>query len=125
RAGQPYLDEIRWLVVPEETTAYAAFQSKQLDLLSALTHQDAQDVIARNPQAKPVEYLQPIGFQLYLTQAKPSPLNDFRVRKALALSIDRDEMMKVVSGGKGAWAVSGAMYGLFSDAEAHQLLKDD
>lgn len=123
--GRPYLDEVRWIVLGEEATAYAGFQTKQLDLLYNVAFNDAQDVMKANPQAQFKEYMQPIGYRIFISQIRKGPLNDLRVRKALDLSIDRDEILKVVSGGKGRWSPTAAFPDLFTDAEVKQMLKFD
>src|SRR5207302_11049520 len=33
--GKPYLDQVRWVVVPDDAAAIAAFQSKQVDQLES------------------------------------------------------------------------------------------
>ncbi len=123
--GKPYLDEIRWLVVPSEGTGYAAFQTKQVDILNALAYPDFQDVSKANPGVPVYKYTETNAHLLQLSQAKPGPLTDLRVRRALALSVDRDEINRAVAGGEGLWAVPGAMVGFFSDAEARQLERQD
>ena len=53
------------------------------------------------------------------------PLNDIRIRQALGLSIDRDDFIKTMTGGKGQWALASAVPGQFSDQEIKQILKFD
>ncbi len=124
-AGKPYLDEVRWLVLPDEATLHAAFTAKQLDTISQIAYQDAKTVEASNPLAKLTRVVQPRGYHLYFSQAHPGPLKDVRVRQALTLSVDREEINRGVSGGLGTWAVPGAMAGLFTDQEAHALQPQD
>jgi len=124
-ADKPYLDQIRWLVVPEEATSYAAFQTKQIDILRNLAYTDFQDIRKSNPQAVEFKAVQPQGYRLFLSLARPGPLRDVRVRRALALAIDRDEVNKVVAGGLGVWAVPGAIADLFTEEEARKLQKQD
>ena len=123
--GQPYVDTIRWLEIVEDSSAFAAFQSKQVDVLEGLAFPSYQLVQRANPQAKFFQYLQPLGYHLFLSQAHPGPLTDLRVRQALALSVDRDEINKVNGGSQGQWAMPGAMQGMFTDAEARQMQKQD
>ena len=126
--GRPYIDEVNWLVIPDNATQYAAFRSKQVDMLGAerdsITDDDAQQLSKDNPDA--VRYEHPLttpGF-LYLN-VRQSPLDDVRVRRALALCIDRDEFVKVFGHGKGEWSAAGAPAGLLSEQELKQLLKYD
>ena len=124
--GKPYLDEIRWLVIPDAATALAAFQTKQVDLLNteALNYQAVQRLQKAAPQAVINEFQQAVGWHIYL-QVLQAPFNDLRIRKAFAMSLDRDELSTVLSGTKGPWAPAGAVFGLFTDVEAHQMLKFD
>jgi peptide/nickel transport system substrate-binding protein len=124
-AGVPYIDTVRWLVLPQQATANSAFQTKQVDLLQSIAFPAYQQVKNANPDARFFRYLQPQGYHLTFSQARPGPLTDQRVRQAFALAVDRDEINKTVAGGQGQWAVTGAVQGLFTDAEAHQLMKQD
>lgn len=128
RQGLPYIDEVNWLVIPDDATQYAAFQTKQIDMVGVdrdtVTVDVAQQLTKDNPAALKYEY--PLGSPgyLYLNVSK-SPLDDVRVRKALALCINRDELIKVFGAGKGEWAAAGAPAGLFTDQELKQILKYD
>jgi peptide/nickel transport system substrate-binding protein len=66
----------------------------------------------------------PSYYHLFLNVSKP-PLSDQRIRQAISLSIDRDELIKTFGNGGGEWALAGATPGLFTDAEARQILKFD
>jgi len=128
-AGKPYLDEIRWIVIPQEATAQAAFQTKQLDILqqSGMDYEPAQVVKRANPDAAFHKWMEPRATQIYLS-AKPernSPVRDERVRRAISLAINRDEINKVIAGGEGEWGLPGAMHGLFTEAEVKQVYKHD
>lgn len=123
--GKPYLDELRWLVLPSDATAHAGFQTKQIELLNNLSSQDFREVSQKNLQATAHKYLQVKGLHLWLSQARPGPLTDLRVRRAFSLALDRDEFNRTIAGGEGVWALPGAMAGLFTEAEAKQLLKQD
>ena len=124
--GKPYLDQVRWVVVPDDAAAVAAFQAKQVDQLesSALSRRTVDDISKSSPDAIIYPYQLPVGWHLYLQVQKP-PFNDVRIRKALAYSIDRDELSLTLDGAKSGWAPSGAMLGLFTDEEAHQMLRYD
>ena len=61
---------------------------------------------------------------LYIN-TRVAPLNDVRVRRALAYSINRDEIIKTLQCGKGEWALSGALGDTFSQEERRQMLRYD
>ncbi len=128
QAGKPYLDEIRWLVLPQEAAAFAAFQVKQLDLLhQAVGFQDAEQIARNNPEARSDRYPEHAGMEIYMSQlpARNSPVRDVRVRKAFNLAVDRDEINRVFFGGEAQYPVPGARPGLFTQEEAKQYNKHD
>ena len=57
----------------------------------------------------------------------PSPFADVKVRQAVNLALDRDEIIRTLADGKGAWALAGACSRTRShtDQEVHQILKYD
>ena len=61
-AGQPYLDEVHCLVLPDDATVNAAFQSKQLDIIPVadggdITPQAAVQIKAAAPGAQMQGYV--------------------------------------------------------------------
>ncbi len=125
---RPYLDGIRWLVLPAESALYAAFQTKQVDLLAdGREFNDAQELMKANPQAHYNKHYQPNSSDVLLSQLaeRNSPVRDIRIRRALSLAIDRDEMNRVQFGGQGEWGVPVALMGLFTPAEIRQMLRFD
>lgn len=124
-AANTYVDEIRWLLLSEDSTIQAAFKTKQVDILgSPLGDISYTQVKSGNPQAQFFPTLQPQSYHLHFSQVKPGPLTDVRVRRALAMAIDREEINKVAAGGEGKWGVP-AMPGLFTDAEVKAMQKQD
>ncbi len=123
--GKPYLDEIRWIVVLNDATAQAAFQTKQIDYMYQVEHKEFQELIKAAPSAKYFKWLQPHAANLRLSAVQGQPTTDIRVRRAVNLALDRDEINKVFSGGEGVFALPGAMMGLFSEAEVKQMTRHD
>ena len=124
-AGNIYLDEIRWIVLPSESSAFAAFQTKQLDIVEALVYHPYTDVTKGSPQAESYKYYATNAQQIHLSQAKKGPQNDVRVRRALAMSFDRDELSRILAGGQALWAIPGAQANEYSEAETKRLVKQD
>ena len=126
RQGLPYMDQVTQLVIPDDSTANAAFQAKQADYIdyTGLTGDLAAQVQRSVPSAVVFSYLAPEGKHIYMNVSKP-PLNDERVRRAFMLGIDRDAMIKALSGDKGEWALSGGFPGLFTQDEVRKLLPHD
>lgn len=124
--GLPYIDQIRQLVVADDVTQDAAFKAKQADVLdySGLTLETVQQVQKSTPG---VMLAAPLGFpeiHFYINVTKP-PFNDERIRKALALALDRDEFVKALTNGKGEWALASGVPGLFTQDEMKRILKHD
>jgi len=122
--GKPYADEVRMLVIPDDSTAYAALQVGKLDVLDAVDFDIAEDLQRRAPHLAARELLRGSPVHLYVNHSRP-PFDNFKVRKAVALALDRDEMLRVFSGGKGAWPLAGAFPDTFTQEEIRQMLRHD
>lgn len=131
-AGKPYVNEIDELIVPDDSSVYAAFRAKQLDSIGgAMDFQAAvidctnADTISKaNPSAQMREFLQPKPRLLYMNVTQP-PFTDIRMRQAVSMALDRDGLIKTLSCGKGGWALAGALDGLFTQEEVKQMLHHD
>ncbi len=90
--GNAYLDEIRVQFVPDGAVAVGMLQSGQVDYLNDIVTVDAGRLIeADTPIA---EAIQP-GFNTGLfTNVKSGPLSDVRVRQAVNLALNRDDLVK-------------------------------
>ena len=70
--GKPYVDEIRQLAVPDDSSAFAAFQTKQLDVLGDvgngwnISYEDGERVKRDNPGAGVRESMHPKPLLLYM-----------------------------------------------------------
>ncbi len=125
-SGQPYLDGVNYLVFADTSTMYAAFQTRQLDILKAVVQHDVKTVSAANPNAVHLQSLDPSdGYGPYMSTVKPSPFGDPRLRQAVNLAINRDEMDKTLGTGQGTWAMPASTPDLWTQAEVKQILKYD
>lgn len=122
--GVPYLDEYHMLVISEQATETAAFQSKQIDYINPGTDTAVTEDIRRTvPTA--VQYDYTLGpLTLGVNAARP-PLNDPRIRKAISLALDRNEAIKVLGGGHGEWALvyTNLFSDLFTQEESKAVIK--
>ena len=128
-AGRPYVDEVRWLVLPDDSATFSAFQTRQLDIVgvaggTTITPSSAEQIKRANPKATVFEFPDTGPPHLYLNMRK-APLGDLRVRKAIALGIDRDEFVRTLTAGKGGLALPGAFPDTFSQDEMKQMLRYD
>ena len=126
--GKPYLDEIVGFVLPDASTAFAAFKVGQVDMLGdsgyTMGSGDMKRLQSENPTAVYHEADDAAPEHMYLN-VRRAPFNNEKVRQALALAFDRDEYMKVFSDGQGSWALPGAMPDSFTEAEIKQMLPRD
>lgn len=125
--GKPYLDEVYQLIIPDEVTQRAAFATKQLDMITErIAASDVTEIARNNPQAVQFPITAPGPAYVWLNQTPgKSPFTNDKLRKALNLSLDRDEMMKTFAGGKGALAFMGALPNMFSQEEIRKVYRYD
>jgi len=137
----PYMDGVTIFIVPDNSTALTSFQSGELDLHRSLTPSDLESITRSLGDRVTMEGPQPsLGF-LSVNYGAREPWTDERVRRAVTLSINRDESIAVVNQGigylggyhlpGGDWAISEEQlrtvpgYDMMGDAaraEARQLL---
>jgi ABC-type transport system substrate-binding protein len=124
RQGLPYLDQINWLVIKDDATQTAAFKAKQIDIHgadhSAIDDNNADQITRDNPGTTRLEYPATKGGIIYINSTR-SPINDLRVRKAVAFALDRSEFVKTYGGGRGGWAAVAETPGFFTQQELEQL----
>lgn len=104
---------------------FAAFQVKQLDRLQSLSHAAFQEVSKANPGAETQRYFATNSQQIMLSQAKGGPLTDVRVRRAISMAVDRDEINRTFAGGEGMWAMPASPPGAYTQEETRRVIKQD
>lgn len=100
----PMVDKVRFLVVPDGSTAKAALLAGNIDLLWAISSADVPEL-----QAKPelrVEFAPTMELYSLLLQTEDPLLKDVRLRRAIALSLDVEQIAEnVMPGTKGSRSV--------------------
>jgi peptide/nickel transport system substrate-binding protein len=126
KEGLPYLDAVQYLIQTDDASQYAAFAAQQTDVLrhDVIPVNVVPEIKREAPKAVSSTFLSNAGGHLFENVRKP-PLNDIRVRRAIALSIDRNAFLKAFSGGQGEWATAGGVQGLFTQQELEKMLPYD
>lgn len=103
------LDEINVTLINEATTALAAFEAGDVDII-----EDVPSAEIPRLQAESDEFmiLPALGTYYYTFNNAKEPVNDERVRKALSLAIDRKAIVETVTKGGQQPATGFVPYGL-------------
>lgn len=95
--GAPKIGQLTFKAIPEAATRAAALQTDQVDLIMDLPEQMIPEVQSR--QNLKTEVLPSARTHEILVDMNVAPLNDVRVRRAVAAAIDYDALLKNVMGG--------------------------
>jgi peptide/nickel transport system substrate-binding protein len=143
REGQPYVDGVEWLVIPDESTGLAMYRTGQIDcgpgINWAVRQQDLEALKKSHPHLIYQDFLSNTGGVINMRTDMP-PFNDVRVRRAISHAIDRQALVEAVWG-RGApssavarglveWSLpieqlgAGARYYEYDPKEAKRLLAE-
>ena len=90
----PYIDGVQILIVPDLSTAQAAFRVGKLETRSALVKDDWEALVRTNPELMWKQLMPVAAACIYMRQDKPElPYDDIRVRKALFYAINHQEII--------------------------------
>lgn len=98
REGLPYLDGIEYRIMPDESTRLAAIRSGEVDF--AALGPDTAVRLEGDEEFRIIEVQNFELHQLIMNAARP-PFDDPRVREAIHLAIDRQELLDGVANGRG------------------------
>lgn len=91
------IDVINVKFIDEESTAYAAYQAGELDFIPSVPTAEIPSLIAENPEF----YVFPLlGTYYYNFNMNLDLWSDVRVRRALTLAIDREQITEVLASGQ-------------------------
>jgi len=93
--GPAYLDEVVVRFIPESFTRVSEIESGNVDVIYNVPTESLQK-LQGNENIELIKYLQ-TGIDYISINTKVEPLNDVRVRKAIALAINKDEINQVLS----------------------------
>lgn len=90
------IDKVTVLVVPNNETAFLKLLSSEINMLSRVDAKRLNELKNFNNISAPQNTV-----QIFALNNKVAPFDDERVRKAINLAIDKDEIIKSVMGGNG------------------------
>lgn len=93
--GRPQIDSILYRYIGSENTRELAFRNNEIDLFYGRREQDWVERMSALPEAD-VEIFEPAQARLLNINRSMAPLDDIRVRQAIAHAIDRDEFRDLV-----------------------------
>src|ERR671930_882298 len=134
-SGQPYLDGIRINVVPDESGLAAALRTKAADMAIITNAQVARTL--RSESGVTLSAKPSLSYNLLFLNTKRKPLDNLKVRQAIASAIDRKAIIDAVAFGEGEvtgpiapaltnYALPTSQYPLYTRdvAKAKQLLQE-
>ena len=99
----PYPDGIKYLVIPDQSTVFAALRTGKVDWIYPVAWEDGQQLLKTAPQLKYVKYTPLTVMMVGGRLDKPElPFTDIKVRQALQMAIDREAIREALYGGEGA-----------------------
>jgi peptide/nickel transport system substrate-binding protein len=103
--GAPVLEDITYRYVPADSARDLAFQSGELDMIYGKQDQTWMDRTAKLPGVK-VKAMEPGELSVLSLNITVKPLDDIRVREAIAYAIDRKAIVAFKGAGSSREAVS-------------------
>ncbi|MER3448918.1 MAG: hypothetical protein C4315_03790 [Chloroflexota bacterium] len=97
--GRPYLDGIKFYIIPDENTAISAFITGQVLLFRPFYNPPVDDIKRQLGDKAVIQHVIGTLTQTVDVNARRKPWDDPRVRLAAFMAIDRDEAVKVITQG--------------------------
>lgn len=117
----PYVDGLKRLIIPDASTRLAAMRTGKVDYLQALSYDDFKELHKQVPELETIRLYGNSSF-LVARVDKP-PFNDLRVRQAMNLALNKQEILDQYYSGQGD-LLSWPWYNWKANAGAYIPLKD-
>jgi peptide/nickel transport system substrate-binding protein len=101
--GLPYLDGLDFVLITDDTGAQASFEAKDIDSIGGLNHEERDDMVSRLGDSIVTSSDLSRAYYTLMVHYDP-PFTDPRIRQAINLAINRDEIRQVISLGDGILA---------------------
>ncbi len=95
--GRPRLDGIVWRVMPDVSATVSALIAGEADAMEVIPQRDEIERVERSPHLRLVPYASPFVAGL-LFNVRRAPLRDLALRRALAMALDRETVVRSVFG---------------------------
>ncbi|MBI4282852.1 MAG: ABC transporter substrate-binding protein [Chloroflexi bacterium] len=95
----PYLDGVKVFIIADLSTRYAALRTGKIDVVRDVSLDDFEDLTKTTPNLQWVEYTLSSGRALHMRH-DTTPFGDVKVRQAMHMAINYDEMVKDYYKGK-------------------------
>jgi peptide/nickel transport system substrate-binding protein len=105
KSGRPYLDEVTFRAIADESVRLTGLQTGELDWIQRVPAQRASE-LRRGSEQKPSPGKPYLPDMVLFNCSKP-PFDDRRVRQAVAWALDREEIAKIVWFGTAVPATEG------------------
>jgi len=96
----PYTDEIVTMIIPDAASRLAAFRTGKIDLMMTVGKVDKDSLLKSNPKINWARRPMARGYPLAL-RMDTKPFDDIRVRRALNLAVNQQEIIDSVYEGDG------------------------
>ncbi|MBM2826269.1 MAG: peptide transporter substrate-binding protein [Dehalococcoidia bacterium] len=119
KKGQPYLDKIRTIWIPDRSTLNAAFIAGQIDSRATLSDEERSFILRSRKDARVLTYAPGSTWYRLAFNTTRKPFDDVRVRKAISLLIDSKQIGDAMVGsweGKPLWKYPGPLPWVFPEA---------
>jgi peptide/nickel transport system substrate-binding protein len=93
----PYVDTVKFLIIPDESEAMTAFLAGKIDVMDGISPAQAEKIQKTNPEILQVPI--PMTGLSIDPRIDRKPFNDIRVRKAMQMAIDLPAIAKTYYGG--------------------------
>ncbi|ARU04832.1 peptide ABC transporter substrate-binding protein [Comamonas serinivorans] len=94
----PFAETINYRFIKDESTALTALRTGKLDIMEAVPWSAVDELKKNAPQLKWNRWLSTLGTFIAL-RVDTKPFDDVRVRRALNMAVDRDQIIKTYYGG--------------------------
>ena len=104
----PYIDDLNLMIMADASSRQAAFRTGKVDQMT-LTFEQQADFSMRNPSLVWQKYLTCDGYPMVMWRVDNPPFDDVRVRRALAMAVNREEIAEDYYGGDAVILTTGCL----------------